>query len=102
MKVGDKVYCIKDNNGHSIGCTYVVLQINKNEITLNVDNGTIGTITDPKLFSVVYVVSSRTYYLYNPINKFSYFYDYFVGVREHRRLKLKKIGMSDGLQSYWD
>ncbi len=86
MKVGDRVYCIKENNGHSIG-TYVVLELDSSQAILSVDN---GSKTGTGSFSGLDVVS-RSYYLNSPIGKYSYFSDHFIDIRKYRKLKLEKI-----------
>ena len=84
MKVGDSVYCIKENSGHSIGRTYVVRNLFDNEVELNVDKGTKNELTGN-------LVTGRAYYLDIPMYDYSYFYDYFVDIKKHRKLKLDRI-----------
>ena len=89
MKVGDKFICIRNNNGHSVGKFYDIKKLSVNEVELDVNEGTSVKIHD-RDFNVI----SRMYYLISPIDKCSYFYDYFADSKRLRKIKLNKINES--------
>lgn len=83
INVGDKFYCIKNrdksNRIHRTGNIYKVSR-------LNLDYDFIGLNTELN-------AEFDDGYFYSLINddKYHYFYDYFISMREYRKEKLKKI-----------
>jgi hypothetical protein len=96
MKIGDKVYCIKDNsyNGycHKKNHTYVI------ESFLDISGkGKYISIPTEHIKSVYITAEPNTTpkdvlgYSINPMYTHDKFEEYFIDVKEVRKLKLKKI-----------
>ena len=80
MRIGGKVYCIKDHNyGYTKGDCYIIADIINSDI-IAVES----THTVPSFAFTINKDSILT----------EYFYEYFITEKEYRKLKLEKINES--------
>lgn len=84
VKIGDKYYCIKDryhyyNNINKAGKIYKVIRLNLEH--------------DWVCLSTELVENSNNEFFYSLIDDYEcyYFYEYFISIKEYRKLKLQKL-----------
>ena len=90
MKKGDKFYCIKnyENNMFTTGVSYIVYDIDKDVVYMIANRAKIMIFCLPDCnFSGLLKL--------NKLNPFSEFSDYFVNIKEYRKLKLEKLEFSN-------
>jgi len=90
MKIGDKVYCIKDRPIHRLS-TYK--NVNKSGKTYEIiPNKLLYTKDDKNIITTSNDINDNTYH-YSIVDNghHYYFYDYFMTQKEFRKLKLEKL-----------
>jgi hypothetical protein len=81
MKVGDKVYCKKTNESNTKGKLYDILIIDDdNRITLS---------TDKRKHKIL--LEQRQFFIYEQVDHWEKFSDFFITLKELRKKKLEKI-----------
>jgi hypothetical protein len=81
MKVGDKVFCKKTNESNTKGKIYNILIVDDdNRITLSTEEN------KEKIF-----LNKRQFFIYEQVNQWDRFGEFFITLKELRKQKLEKI-----------